>query len=86
MPAGRHGDRHSTARMFADRAALFAARYAWSAAGPAQPARPLPALVLAGLGIGCAETAESAVVTALAPARLRGRHSGGWPRLVGREP
>jgi MFS family permease len=32
----------------------------------------LPAFVLAGLGIGCAETAESAAVASLAPGHLRG--------------
>lgn len=32
----------------------------------------LPAFVLAGLGIGCGETAQSAAVAALAPGQLRG--------------
>jgi hypothetical protein len=54
------------------RGVLFAAEYAWFAAGPAGPVALLPAFVLAGLGIGCAETAESAAVAALAPGHLRG--------------
>jgi hypothetical protein len=32
----------------------------------------LPAFVLAGLGIGCGETAQTAAVASLAPERLRG--------------
>ena len=59
-------------RVLAGGAVLFEAGYAWFAAGPAQPMLLLPAFVLAGLGIGCAETAESAAVAALAPERLRG--------------
>ncbi len=72
VPAGRHGDRHSPARVLAGGAVLFAAGYVWFAAGPAQPIALLPAFVLAGLGIGCGETAESAAVAALAPETLRG--------------
>jgi MFS family permease len=72
VPAGRHGDRHNPMRVLAGGAVLFAAGYAWFAAGPAQPALLLPAFVLAGLGIGCGETAESAAVAGLAPETLRG--------------
>ena len=50
-------------------AVLFAAGYAWFAAGAHQPLL-LPAFLLTGLGIGCAETAESAAVAALAPGQL----------------
>ena len=71
VPAGRHGDRHSPARVLAGGAALYAAGYAWFAVGPAQPLALLPAFVLAGLGIGC-ETAQSAAVASLAPGELRG--------------
>ena len=51
---------------------VFAAGYLWFAAGSAQPAVLLPAFLLAGLGIGCGETAESAAVATLAPGQLRG--------------
>jgi hypothetical protein len=46
---------------------VFAAGYAWFAAGSHQPLVLLAAFVLAGLGIGCGETAESAAVASLAP-------------------
>ena len=72
VQAGRHGDRHNSARVLAGGAVLFAAGYVWFAAGPAQPTLLLPAFVLAGLGIGCGETAESAAVASLAPETLRG--------------
>lgn len=72
VPAGRHADRHSPVRVLAGGAVLFAAGYTWFAVGPAQPVLLLPAFVLAGLGIGCGETAQSAAVASLAPGRLRG--------------
>lgn len=72
VPAGRHGDRHGATRVLAAGAATFAAGYLWFAAGPHQPIALLPAFVLAGIGIGCAETAEHAAVAAYAPADLRG--------------
>ena len=72
VPAGRHGDRSHPVRVLAAGAVLFAAGYAWFAAGSHQPIVLLPAFVLAGLGIGCGETAESAAVASLAPGQLRG--------------
>jgi MFS family permease len=72
VPAGWHGGRRGPVRVLAGGAVLFAAGYAWFAAGPAGPVALLPAFVLAGLGIGCAETAESAAVASLAPEHLRG--------------
>ncbi|MCA1842249.1 MAG: MFS transporter [Actinobacteria bacterium] len=72
VPAGRHGDRHGATRVLAVGAACFASGYVWFAAGPAQPVALLPAFVLAGIGIGCAETAEHAAVAAYAPAEVRG--------------
>jgi MFS family permease len=72
VPAGWHGDRHNPVRVLAAGAVLFAAGYAWFAAGAHQPLLLLPAFILAGLGIGCAETAESAAVAGLAPRQLRG--------------
>jgi MFS family permease len=53
-------------------AALFAGAYLWFAAGPSGVAVLAPAFVLAGLGIGCAETAEHAAVAEFAPKAIRG--------------
>jgi MFS family permease len=72
VPAGRHGDRYHPVRVLAAGAVFFAAGYAWFAAGSHQPLVLLAAFVLAGLGIGCGETAESAAVASLAPTQLRG--------------
>jgi MFS family permease len=72
VPAGRHGDLHNPLRVLAAGAVVFAAGYLWFAAGPDNPAVLLPAFLLAGLGIGCGETAESAAVATLAPSELRG--------------
>ena len=72
VPAGRHGDRYNPVRVLAAGAVFFAAGYAWFAAGSHQPIVLLPAFLLAGLGIGCGETAESAAVASLAPGQLRG--------------
>ena len=72
ITAGRHGDRHGATRALAAGAASFAAGYLWFAAGPRQPLALLPTFVLAGIGIGCAETAEHAAVAACTPPDLRG--------------
>ena len=72
VPAGWHSDRYHPIYVLAAGAVLFAAGYVWFAAGTHQPIALLPAFVLAGLGIGCGETAESAAVASLAPGRLRG--------------
>ena len=72
IPAGRHGDRFNPFRVLAGGAVFFAAGYAVFAAGPRQPWLLAIGFILAGLGIGCGETAESAAVAALAPATLRG--------------
>jgi MFS family permease len=72
IPAGRHLDRTNPIRVMAAGAALFAAGYVWFAAGSHNVAVLAPAFVLVGLGIGCAETAQSAAVATLAPIDLRG--------------
>jgi len=72
IPAGRHGDRSNPIRVLAAGAICFAAGYAVFAAGPRQPYLLATGFILAGLGIGCGETAQSAAVAALAPANLRG--------------
>jgi MFS family permease len=71
VPAGRYGDRYGPVRVLAGGAVLFAAGYGWFAARPSRPWL-LPAFILAGLGIGCGETAESVAVASLAPGHLRG--------------
>ena len=72
IPAGRHGDRYNPIRVLAVGAICFAAGYAVFAAGPRQPWLLAIGFILAGLGIGCGETAESAAVATLAPVSLRG--------------
>ena len=72
VPAGRHGDRANPIRVLAAGAVCFAAGYGVFAAGPRQPYLLAAGFILAGLGIGCGETAQSAAVAALAPASLRG--------------
>ncbi len=72
IPAGRHGDRFSPFRVLAAGAVCFAAGYGVFAAGPRQPWLLAIGFILAGLGIGCGETAESAAVATLAPVSLRG--------------
>ncbi len=72
VPAGRHGDRHGSTRVLAAGASCFVLAYAWFAAGPDHFVALLPAFVLAGIGIGCAETAQHAAVANFAPAHLRG--------------
>ncbi len=72
IPAGHHGDRRGPTRVMAFGAAAFAAGYLWFAIGPSGVLALLPAFVLAGIGIGCAETAEHAAVASLAPNDIRG--------------
>ncbi len=72
IPAGHAGDRHGAARILLGGAAAFALAYLVLAlSGPSLPLLGA-GFVLAGVGIGCAETAEHAAVAALAPERLRG--------------
>ena len=72
IPAGHYGDRDGTIHVLIGGAGLFAVAYVWFAVGPSGPALLAPAFVLAGLGIGCAETAEHAAVAELAPEDIRG--------------
>ena len=71
-PAGRHGDRHGAPRVLIAGAAFLALGYIWFAAGPDNVLVLAPAFVLAGLGIGCAETAQHAAVANFAPVTIRG--------------
>ena len=72
VPAGRHGDRRSPVHVLVGGTAAFGAAYlALALIGASLPILAL-GFVLAGIGIGCVETAEHAAVAHLAPDRLRG--------------
>ena len=86
VPAGHYADRRGPTRVMAAGAVAFALAYAWFAIGPSGVLALAPAFVLAGIGIGCAETAEHAAVATLAPADLRGSASGCSPRSRPRQP
>jgi MFS family permease len=72
VPAGRAGDRRGTTRVLAAGAALFLLAYAGLAATGASFALLGVCFVAAGLGVGCAETAEHAAVAQLTPEGIRG--------------
>jgi len=72
IPAGRHGDRRGAVRVLAAGVACFALAYAGFAAAGASIALLAGCFALAGVGIGCVETAEHAAVASLAPSELRG--------------
>jgi MFS family permease len=72
VPAGRHSDRRSPVRVLVAGAAAFAGSYVILAlTGPSLPILAI-GFLLAGVGIGCVETAEHAAVASLAPEHLRG--------------
>jgi MFS family permease len=72
IPAGTLGDRHGAPRILLAGAATFLTAYTILAlTGPSLALLAL-GFALAGIGIGCAETAEHAAVAALAPTQLRG--------------
>jgi MFS family permease len=72
VPAGRHADHTTPRRTLAFGVIAFGLAYA----GLTVEAHSWPALtpwfLLAGIGIGCVETAEHAAVAAKAPAEMRG--------------
>jgi MFS family permease len=72
VPAGHHGDRRGTVRVLAAGVACFALAYAGFAATGASIPLLAVCFALAGVGIGCAETAEHAAVASLAPEHVRG--------------
>jgi len=72
IPAGRHGDRRSLASILVGGTAAFAIAYAVLALTPASLPILAVGFVLAGIGIGCVETAETAAVAHRAPQPLRG--------------
>jgi MFS family permease len=72
IPAGHLGDRTSPRFVLAGGALAFVLAYgAFAATGPSVPILLL-AFVVAGVGIGCVETAEHAAVAVAAPAQVRG--------------
>jgi MFS family permease len=72
VPAGHVSDRTSPTLVLAIGAIAFLVAYgAFAATGPSVPVLLL-AFVLAGVGIGCVETAEHAAVAVVAPIDVRG--------------
>lgn len=72
VPAGRVGDRHGMVRVLGAGVACFALAYAGFAASGASISLLALCFAVAGVGIGCAETAEHAAVATLAPDTIRG--------------
>lgn len=72
VPAGRLGDRRGMVRVLAAGVTAFGVAYAAFAATGASIPLLAAAFALAGIGIGCAETAEHAAVATLAPENVRG--------------
>ena len=72
VPAGRHGDRRGPVRVLVAGTAAFACGYVVLALTGPSVAILAAGFVLAGIGIGCVETAEHAAVAGLAPEALRG--------------
>ena len=72
IPAGHAGDRHGLLRILAAGVACFLVAYLGLAFAGESFALLAGCFILAGIGIGCAETAETAAVAQLAPDQLRG--------------
>ena len=72
IPAGQVGDRHGLLRILGAGAACFLISYIGFAFSGESFALLAGCFILAGVGIGCAETAETAVVARLAPEHIRG--------------
>ena len=72
IPAGHVGDRHGLLRVLAAGVTCFLIAYLGFAFTGESFALLAVCFVLAGIGIGCAETAETAAVAGLAPEQLRG--------------
>ena len=72
IPAGHAGDRRGMLKVLTLGAAFFLIAYVGFALSGESFALLGGCFILAGVGIGCAETAESAAVAQLAPERLRG--------------
>lgn len=72
VPAGRHADRTTPRRTLAIGVIAFGVAYAGLTRDADGWLALTPWFVLAGIGIGCVETAEHAAVAAYAPADIRG--------------
>jgi MFS family permease len=72
VPAGDHTDRQGATRVLVIGAATFALAYLLFTRDTTSWLALLPAFVLAGVGIGCVETAEHAAIATHAPEALRG--------------
>ncbi|MGH9223672.1 MAG: MFS transporter [Acidimicrobiales bacterium] len=72
LAAGRHTDRAGATRVLAIGVAAFGIAYLGFTRGSTAWDGLLPWFVLAGVGIGCVETAEHAAVATHAPTDLRG--------------
>jgi MFS family permease len=72
IPAGRIGDRYGMVRVLAAGVACFALAYTGFATSEATITLLAACFAAAGVGIGCAETAEHAAVATLAPDTVRG--------------
>ncbi len=72
LAAGHHTDRVGARRVLAIGIAAFGLAYVGFTRDTTTWAALLPWFVLAGIGIGCVETAEHAAVATNAPAELRG--------------
>lgn len=71
-PAGHHTDRRGATRVLVAGVTAFALAYLWFTQDTTNGVVLLPAFVLAGIGIGCVETAEHAAVATHAPEHIRG--------------
>jgi MFS family permease len=72
VPAGRHADRTTPRRTLAIGVIAFGLAYAGLTRDTQGWLALTPWFVLAGIGIGCVETAEHAAVAAYAPPEIRG--------------
>lgn len=72
LAAGRYSDRTGPARVLITGVAAFGVAYAGFTHDATNWAVLLPWFMLAGIGIGCVETAEHAAVATHAPAAIRG--------------
>ena len=72
IPAGRHADRTTPRRTLVIGVIAFGLAYAGLIPDHGSWLTLAPWFVLAGIGIGCVETAEHAAVAAKAPAEVRG--------------
>jgi MFS family permease len=72
VPAGRYGDRRRPVNVLVGGTIAFAIAYLVLALAGASMVVLAGGFVLAGIGIGCVETAEHASVAGLAPENLRG--------------